>query len=101
MNENVYVNSEINTLQKVIVHRPDKGISRISPKRSEELLFDDIVFLEKMQEEHDQFTELLNFFLGEENVLEAEDLLKESLDAAGEEKSDFIKMIVEFEEVPT
>jgi arginine deiminase len=42
---NLFVNSEIGTLQRVIIHRPDEGISRISPKRAEELLFDDVAYL--------------------------------------------------------
>ena len=49
------VNSEIGALQKVIIHRPDDGIARISPKKAEELLFDDIVHLPQMREEHDIF----------------------------------------------
>jgi arginine deiminase len=49
----IQVSSEIGPLKQVIVHRPDEGIARISPKKAEELLFDDIVFLPQMQEEHD------------------------------------------------
>ncbi|MFM2393449.1 MAG: hypothetical protein RLZZ546_1431 [Bacteroidota bacterium] len=41
----VSVNSEIGKLKKVIVHRPDRGIGRITPKRATELLFDDIVYV--------------------------------------------------------
>ena len=76
----INVSSEIGTLRKVIVHRPDEGIDRISPKRAEELLFDDIVYLPKMLEEHQIFTDVLKAFLGDENVLEVEDLLEEALE---------------------
>ena len=69
----IQVSSEISRLKRVIVHRPDEGISRISPRRAEELLFDDIVHLPNMQEEHDIFTNVLKAFLGEENVLETRD----------------------------
>ena len=80
----IQVKSEIAPLRRVMVHRPDAGISRISPKRAEELLFDDIVHLPKMQEEHDVFTQILGHFLGEENVLEMEQLLFEALEADAE-----------------
>jgi arginine deiminase len=43
MIQQVQVSNEIGELKKVIIHRPDEGISRISPKRAAELLFDDIV----------------------------------------------------------
>ena len=75
----IHVSSEIDRLKKVLVHRPDDGIDRISPKRAEELLFDDIVFLPKMREEHDIFTDVLRMFLGKENVYEVENLLEEAL----------------------
>ncbi|MFK7809226.1 MAG: arginine deiminase family protein [Saprospiraceae bacterium] len=97
----VHVSSEIDPLKKVIVHRPDVGISRISPKRAEQLLFDDIVHLPLMQEEHDVFTAVLEAFLGAENVLEVNQLLKEALDAKEEPREDLLKMILDFEELPS
>ncbi|NBB89559.1 MAG: arginine deiminase, partial [Bacteroidetes bacterium] len=100
MNHSIGSNSEIAQLRKVIVHRPDIGIGRISPKRSDELLFDDIVHLPKMQEEHDTFVRVLEVFLGTENVLEIEDLLEEALDISAEEKQTLINRVVNFEEVP-
>ena len=48
----MYVDNEIGKLEKVIVHFPDEGISRISPKRAESLLFDDIVFYPLMGQEY-------------------------------------------------
>ena len=56
MQPTIQVSSEIAALKKVIVHRPDEGIARVSPKRAEDLLFDDIVYLPQMQNEHDIFT---------------------------------------------
>jgi len=94
------VNSEIGTLKRVMVHRPDLGIARISPKRAEELLFDDIVFLPEMQKEHDIFTEILAMFIGKENVLETVDLLVEALNVNGPERKELINAVVEFEELP-
>lgn len=96
----ISVQSEIGKLKKVIIHRPDSGISRVSPKRAEELLFDDIVFLPKMQEEHDLFTELLEAFLGPKNVLEITDLLYETIKDHPDNKSIIISRVQDFEELP-
>ena len=96
----VNVNSEIGKLKMVLVHRPDEGISRISPKRAEELLFDDIVFLPKMKEEHDVFTKVLKLFVGEENVKEVQDLLEEALGENDSLRKNIINLIVDYEECP-
>jgi len=94
------VNTEISALKRVIVHRPDDGIARISPKRAEELLFDDIVHLPKMQEEHDIFKQVLETFIGKKNVLEVETLLLQALDNDKEAKQDVIDKIIDYEELP-
>lgn len=96
----IKVSSEIGTLKRVIVHRPDEGISRISPRRAEELLFDDIVHLPHMQEEHNIFTDVLKAFLGEKNVLESRQLLVEALASDEVTKMDMIKKIIDYEELP-
>ncbi len=97
----VFVDSEIQPLKKVIVHRPDKGISRISPKRAEELLFDDIVHLPGLIEEHNIFTSILRAFVGNNNVYEAGRLLGEALDAHAELRMELIEKVVDFEELPS
>ena len=94
------VSSEINQLNKVIVHRPDEGIARVSPKRSDELLFDDIVFLPTMQEEHDIFVAVLHAFLGEENVWDTRTLIFESLESDSSGRKELLDMVVDFEELP-
>ncbi len=99
INSRIYVDSEIGRLKKVIVHRPDEGIARITPKRAGELLFDDIVHLPNMQEEHDIFTNVLRAFVGKENVLEVRDLLAEST-RDEESKYEVINKITDFEELP-
>lgn len=96
----VNVNSEIGKLKMVLVHRPDDGISRISPKRAEELLFDDIVYLPKMKEEHDVFTKVLKLFVGDDNVKEIQDLLAEALGTHDSIRTNLIKKVVEYEELP-
>ncbi|MFN8294783.1 MAG: arginine deiminase family protein [Chitinophagales bacterium] len=86
------INSEIQTLDKVIVHEPDLGIEHISPEIAEELLYDDIVFLPRMIDEHYQFTQTLKQLIGKDNVYEFTDLLSETLakDAAREELIEYL-----------
>ncbi len=95
----IQVSTEIGKLKKVIIHRPDEGIARISPKRAEELLFDDIVHLPQMQEEHDVFTATLRAFLGNENVLETQNLLTEAIIADRDTTEEVMNLIMHFEEM--
>ncbi len=101
MDHKIRVSSEIHPLRRVIIHRPDKGIARISPRRAEELLFDDIVYLPQMQAEHDIFARVLEVFLGEGNVLYTEQLLLEALAEDAGSKQKMIERIVDYEELPT
>lgn len=97
----INVNSEIGTLQKVIIHSPDDGIARISPKKAEELLFDDIVHLPHMKEEHDVFRDVLTAMLGKENVLETQQLVEEAFIASPDIKEELIDKVVDYEELPS
>ncbi|MBK9257738.1 MAG: arginine deiminase [Saprospiraceae bacterium] len=97
----ISVNSEIGTLRKVIIHRPDDGIARISPKKAEELLFDDIVHLPQMREEHDIFRDVLQAVLGKENVLETQQLIEEAFVASPDIKEELIDKVVDYEELPS
>ncbi|MDI1462670.1 arginine deiminase [Catellatospora sp. KI3] len=49
------VHSEVGTLRKVLVHRPDLALRRLTPSNRSELLFDDVLWVEQAQAEHDQF----------------------------------------------
>lgn len=86
------IQSEIQTLRKVVIHEPDNGIDNISPELAEKLLYDDIVFLPRMIEEHYQFTQTLRQLIGTENVLEFGQLLQDVLrnDAIREEVIEFL-----------
>ena len=53
------VDSEIGELECVIIHRPGKEMTRLTPETKDDLLFDDVLWLERAQEEHDAFAELL------------------------------------------
>ncbi|NJC25535.1 arginine deiminase family protein [Neolewinella antarctica] len=96
----VNVTAEIANLKRVIVHRPDAGTATITPRRAEELLFDDIVYLPQMQREHDIFTRVLRNFIGEEGVLEIADLIAEAAAANPTATRKALELIVNFEELP-
>jgi arginine deiminase len=49
------VHSEVGKLRKVIVHRPELSLKRLTPANHDELLFDDVLWVERAQWEHDQF----------------------------------------------
>lgn len=100
MSDQVFVPSEIGELKCAIVHRPDEGIARISPRHAGELLFDDIVYLPKMQEEHDIFTDVLSQFIGRQNVLEVKDLVLDGLRADPKAREHLMGHITNFEELP-
>ncbi len=72
------VSSEIGKLRSVLVHRPGIEIARITPDNKDALLFDDLLWLERAQEEHDRFTSLMTD-RGVE-VVYFEDLLRDVLD---------------------
>lgn len=50
-----HVDSEVGTLRKVLVHRPGREHTRLTPSNAEELLFDDVIWVKRAKEEHDAF----------------------------------------------
>lgn len=71
------VTSEIGRLRSVLLHRPGIELARLTPQNKESLLFDDILWLERAQEEHDRLAEILRG-RGVE-VLYVRDLLAETM----------------------
>ncbi len=53
------VYSEVGRLKKVIVHRPDLSVRRLTPGNHRDLLFDDVLWVERAIEEHDAFVKVL------------------------------------------
>jgi arginine deiminase len=53
------VGSEVGKLHKVLVHRPDLSLRRLTPTNHDELLFDDLLWVEHAQVEHDAFTAIM------------------------------------------
>lgn len=59
MDKPIHVTSEIGKLKTVLLHRPGEELLNLTPDYLAELLFDDIPYLERAQEEHDQFADAL------------------------------------------
>jgi arginine deiminase len=75
------VHSEVGKLRKVMVHRPDLSLKRLTPSNRDELLFDDVLWVEQAQKEHDQFVSEMRT-RGVE-VFHVHELLTEALEQPG------------------
>jgi arginine deiminase len=53
------VDSEVGVLRQVVLHRPGLELKRLTPGNRERLLFDDVLWVARAQEEHDRFAGLL------------------------------------------
>jgi arginine deiminase len=93
------VTSDIKQLKRVVVHRPDPGIEWVTPSNADELLYDDIVFLPQMMDQHQRFVEVLTAILGEDSVFEFQKLLEELLHDQ-ELALQLIEVVVQFEGLP-
>lgn len=71
------VRSEVGRLRSVLVHRPGLELRRVTPDTMDELLFDELLWVDKAQEEHDAFVDVLR--LNGTEVLYVEDLLADVL----------------------
>src|SRR4029078_9571012 len=71
------VHSEVGKLRKVMLHRPDLELSRLTPDNHDDLLFDDVLWVRRARQQHDQFADLLRDRATEVACLE--ELLAETL----------------------
>ncbi len=85
------VHSEVGKLRKVMVHRPDLSLQRLTPSNHDELLFDDVLWVERAQYEHDQFVAKMRE-RGVE-VFHLHELLAESLAASDEARLRLIEIV--------
>lgn len=93
------VSSETGALKKILIHRPDEGIERVTPSRALDLLYEDIVYLPRMKEEHDIFTNALAHFTGENHLIEVQNLLIDILEIPSV-KNDLIHLCAKLEKIP-
>jgi arginine deiminase len=54
-----WVGSEVGRLGRVIVHRPGTELKRLTPTNKDELLFDEVIWVRRAEEEHDGFVDAL------------------------------------------
>ncbi len=85
------VHSEVGTLRKVLVHRPELSLQRLTPSNCAELLFDDVLWVERAQWEHDQFVEVLRAH--DVEVFYVLNLLTETLQASEEARRLVIEQV--------
>ena len=88
----IHVYSEIKPLKKVLLHRPGDEFLNLTPNTLERLLFDDIPYLKKAQEEHDVFAGALRA-LGVE-VVYLVDLAAEAIDTHPKVREKFLKQFI-------
>jgi len=84
------VHSEVGTLRKVMVHRPELSLQRLTPTNHDDLLFDDVLWVERAQYEHDQFVDRMRDHGVEVFLLQ--DLLSETLAASAEARQKLIEV---------
>jgi arginine deiminase len=53
------VESEVGVLRRVLLHRPDLELRRLTPTNCASLLFDDVLWVKKARQEHDAFADTL------------------------------------------
>jgi len=85
------VNSEVGKLRKVIVHRPGLELKRLTPSNHDDLLFDDVLWVERAQWEHDHFVKAMR-----DRGIEVYyhlDLLAETLAASEEARTKLINYV--------
>ncbi|SDC77443.1 arginine deiminase [Actinokineospora iranica] len=68
------VDSEVGPLRAVLLHRPGNELKRLTPRNNDQLLFDSIPWVDRAQDEHDAFADVLGG-RGVEVMLLAESLV--------------------------
>ncbi|EKO3795385.1 arginine deiminase [Vibrio metschnikovii] len=76
----LYVGSEVGQLRRVLIHRPRRALTHLTPSNCHDLLFDDVLDIERAGKEHDIFAQTLRD-QGVE-VLLLTNLLAETLDVS-------------------
>ena len=54
-----HVDSEVGVLRRVLLHRPDLELRRLTPSNCSDLLFDDVLWVKRARQEHDAFADTL------------------------------------------
>ncbi|MBW8483284.1 arginine deiminase [Actinomadura parmotrematis] len=54
-----HVDSEVGKLRQVLVHKPELSLKRLTPSNAADLLFDDVLWVQRAGEEHEEFQKVL------------------------------------------
>ena len=77
------ITSETAPLRQVVVHTPGEEMSLVSPANAEDLLFDDILFVDDAREEHATLIRFFQAAVGSTDaVVQITDLIRETFDHA-------------------
>ncbi len=95
----LYVGSEVGQLRRVLLNRPERALTHLTPSNCQELLFDDVLAVETAGEEHDVFAQTLTK-QGVE-VLLLHDLLVETLAVKEAKQWLLLNQISDFRYGPT
>ena len=90
--KNVQVNSEIGRLKVVLLHEPGDELHNLTPKKLDDLLFDDIPWLPLAKKEHQAFAK--TFKDAGVKVVYLTDLMTEVLDSSDEIKNQFVEQFI-------
>jgi arginine deiminase len=55
----LHVDSEVGVLRRVVLHRPGRELKRLTPTNKDDLLFDDVIWVQRARQEHDAFADVL------------------------------------------
>src|SRR6478735_332140 len=84
------VHSQVGRLRQVMVHRPELSLKRLTPTNHDDLLFDDVLWVERAQYEHDQFVARMRE--RDVEVFLLQDLLGEAIAASEEGRQRLIEV---------
>ena len=85
------VYSEVGKLRKVIVHRPDLSLRRLTPANHDDFLFDDVLWVDKAVGEHNAFVRLIRN--EGVKVWYLQELLAEALSTGDEVRQEVIGLV--------
>jgi arginine deiminase len=89
------VNSETAPLRQVLVHTPGEEMRLVSPENKLDLLFDDLLFTERAQEEHRLMCQLFEAVVDQPDaVLQVSDLLRDTFNTE-DARYEFIALLAE------
>ncbi|MEU0516200.1 arginine deiminase [Streptosporangium sp. NPDC006007] len=73
-----HVDSEVGQLRQVLLHKPELALKRLTPSNKDDFLFDDVLWVQRALEEHEEFQRVLHAHGVTVHMLA--DLLRETID---------------------